>query len=217
MKKISMLAISGITLFLTLVSVASAATFNTSLGYGSANKSEVLNLQNFLYSNGYLKVQPTGIYLSLTQKAVSDFQASNGITPVSGYFGPLTREVANRQLSVANLPKASVVAQSVTGSAQPGISLANTVQSGNMTIRWQTTNYPALAGVNINLLRKVSSSPKSFAFVRTLAKDTVNDGEESWVPQSSENTNDLYVEVTCSNTYKFPSGCQFGSDPIKVN
>ncbi len=94
---------------------------------------------------------------------------------------------------------------------------ASVVLSGAKIITWQTSGYPANAGVNINLLRKVSDSPRQFAVVRILATDTVNDGQETWTPQSGENTNDLYIEVTCSSTYQFAGGCSLSTEPIKVN
>jgi hypothetical protein len=219
MKKILSFLISTILISSGILIPALAnASFDVSLGVGSKNTAEVLNLQNFLYSNGYLKVQPTGAYLSLTQKAVTDFQRAEGVSPLSGYFGPLTREAANKKSAVASLPKVSVTAQSVSGDSNPtAIGFASVVQSGVKTVKWQTSNYPLDAGVNINLLKKISDSPKSFVLVRPLAKDIVNDGEESWTPTFSENSSDIYIEVTCSNTYKFKTGCQFGSDPIKVN
>ena len=85
------------------------------------------------------------------------------------------------------------------------------------TISWKTSNYPANAGVNINLIKKISDSPREFTLVRTLETDTPNDGEEVWTPQAGENADDLFIEVVCSNTYQFSLGCSLSSDPIKVN
>lgn len=91
-------------------------------------------------------------------------------------------------------------------------------ESGEVkNINWQTSNYPVDAGVNINLVRKISDSPREFALVRTIETDTLNDGKESWVPQAGENLGDLYVEVTCSNDYQFKVGCSISSEPIKIN
>lgn len=96
-------------------------------------------------------------------------------------------------------------------------STASAISVGAKTITWQTANYPQDAGVNINLVRKVSDSPKQFVLVRTLATNTLNDGKETWIPQSGENSDDLYVEVTCSTSYQFNAGCSLAIDPIKVN
>ena len=97
------------------------------------------------------------------------------------------------------------------------ISSASAVLAGTKTVNWQTANYPAGVGVNINLIRKISDSPKQFTLVRTLATDTPNDGQETWTPQEGESSDDLYVEVTCSNAHQFKLGCSSLLDPIKVN
>jgi|GEM_PF-6874769 len=57
----------------------------------SAAGGEVSTLQDFLQSRGYLSTEPTGYFGLLTQKAVMSFQNSSGITPASGYVGPITR------------------------------------------------------------------------------------------------------------------------------
>jgi len=53
---------------------------------------DVTRLQNFLVSNSYLaKGNTTGYFGPLTLGAVKAFQLANGISPVVGYVGPLTR------------------------------------------------------------------------------------------------------------------------------
>jgi peptidoglycan hydrolase-like protein with peptidoglycan-binding domain len=55
-------------------------------------------LQSFLVSKGFLVI-PTGISMgqfgSLTRRAVAQYQASVGITPANGFFGPITRAHVN--------------------------------------------------------------------------------------------------------------------------
>ena len=73
--------IIGILGFVAIMAIGSSVSaqtgsFNVTLQYGSTNKTEVFKLQQFLYDNGYLKVSPTGNFLSLTQKAVADFGGS---------------------------------------------------------------------------------------------------------------------------------------------
>ncbi|MEQ1500166.1 MAG: peptidoglycan-binding domain-containing protein [Parcubacteria group bacterium] len=200
-----------------ITTIASADTFNTSLSYGSTNTVEVTKLQDFLFSLGYLKVPSTGAFFSLTKKAVTDFQVAENISPASGYFGPMTRAVANRKaLTMSATPqlRASVSTRSVqtSNSNTATVGLAN-----SRTITWQTTNYPANAGVNINLVRKTSQSPRTFSIVRSISVDTTNDGQETWIPRSGDLTGDVYIEVTCSNSYKFQGGCQLDGEPMKVN
>ncbi len=96
-------------------------------------------------------------------------------------------------------------------------SSALAVLAGTKTVNWKTSNYPSDAGVNISLIRKISDSPREFTLVRTLEMDTPNDGEEAWTPQAGENTDNLFIEVTCSSIYQFSLGCSLSSDPIKIN
>lgn len=97
------------------------------------------------------------------------------------------------------------------------VNAASAVLSNAKTITWQTNNYPAGAKVNINLLRQISDSPRKFVVVRTIVTDTPNDGQETLIPKAGENSNDLYIEVTCSSTYQFKSGCKVSSEVLKVN
>jgi peptidoglycan hydrolase-like protein with peptidoglycan-binding domain len=88
--------------FFTLLApaIASAATFNTDLSYGMKNNSDVTSLQQFLAAQGDYTGPITGNFYSLTLQGVKNFQARNHISPVSGYFGPLSRGVANGTVAV---------------------------------------------------------------------------------------------------------------------
>ena len=77
--------------------------FSTNLRMGAVS-TDVQNLQKLLNMNAATKVSATGAgsmgYETLrfgpaTMKAVKAFQAANGITPMSGYVGPLTRAALN--------------------------------------------------------------------------------------------------------------------------
>lgn len=68
---------------------AMAATFNSNLTVGSRG-AEVSALQTML---GVTPV--SGYFGNVTKAAVKAFQVAHSITPASGYFGPLTRTVAN--------------------------------------------------------------------------------------------------------------------------
>ncbi|MEK7082680.1 MAG: peptidoglycan-binding protein, partial [Patescibacteria group bacterium] len=68
------------------------------LYYGLRNDPDVSNLQEFLIDQGFLKGVQTGNYFLLTQKAVQQFQSAHSLRP-TGYFGPLTRAVANKILA----------------------------------------------------------------------------------------------------------------------
>ncbi|GEM_PF-5839301 len=69
------------------------------LGLGAFGN-DVVVLQRFLQSKNFLKI-PAGVkegyFGMLTKKAVADFQKSVGL-PATGYCGPLTRAIINKQL-----------------------------------------------------------------------------------------------------------------------
>jgi peptidoglycan hydrolase-like protein with peptidoglycan-binding domain len=68
-------------------------TFTRDLTIGSTG-SDVVELQTFLESKGYLTI-PAGVskgyFGTLTASAVARMQSANGIAPAVGYFGPITR------------------------------------------------------------------------------------------------------------------------------
>lgn len=78
-------------------------------------------------------------------------------------------------------------------------------------IRWTSSDYPAGAGVNINLLRQISTSPNKFEFVKTIKKDAKNDGEEIWIPVVGDNGSNFVIQVSCSQSFVFPEGCSSGN------
>jgi peptidoglycan hydrolase-like protein with peptidoglycan-binding domain len=203
--------------FTPFVTSAENVQFNVSLGYGSTQKAEVIKLQNFLIGQGLLQSSSaTGNYLSLTQKAVANFQTAQGIDPI-GTFGPLTRAAANKIVltqGASAKPTATISSVSVESSNSGA---ATALLSNEKIIKWRTSGYPAGVGVNINLIKKVSDSPKAYKLVRVIAVDTSNDGQENWTPTSTETGSDLYIEITCSSTYHFTQGCRVTGDPIKVN
>jgi peptidoglycan hydrolase-like protein with peptidoglycan-binding domain len=89
-----------IALAMVLLSPAFAhAAFDSDLKYGSTG-SKVLELQEFLAAQGVYSGPITGNFYSLTLAGVKAFQEKHNVSPVSGYFGPLTRGVANDLLAV---------------------------------------------------------------------------------------------------------------------
>jgi hypothetical protein len=78
-------------------SACPAYTFTQNLKQG-ARSSEVVALQTFLEVNNLLTI-PAGVskgyFGTATKRAVAAYQASKGITPAVGYFGPTTRGQAN--------------------------------------------------------------------------------------------------------------------------
>lgn len=70
--------------------------FTSNLTIGSTG-TQVSELQQFLINGGFLTAvsAPTGYFGTLTQAALGKYQASVGISPDAGYFGPITRSYIN--------------------------------------------------------------------------------------------------------------------------
>jgi len=78
-------------IFLTLSSNVRACDWGCrNIYYGLNQNSDVKILQQFLKDNNYYQGPVTGNFLSLTKKAVIDFQIKNNIAPASGYVGSQT-------------------------------------------------------------------------------------------------------------------------------
>ncbi len=87
MKK--MLILASIVLLPSLTN----ASFDQNLQYGSRGVA-VTNLQIMLVAQGCFTMTPTGNFYSHTLQAVKCFQQKHAL-PTTGYFGPMSREVAN--------------------------------------------------------------------------------------------------------------------------
>ena len=77
---------------------AAFASLNTDLQYGSTGQ-DVTALQEFLKQQNVYSGPISGNFYSLTLTAVKKFQSAEGITPVSGYVGPVTRGEINQILA----------------------------------------------------------------------------------------------------------------------
>jgi len=93
------IVVLGLFLLPVIVSAQSVG-FTDNLSYGSTG-SEVSALQEFLIEQGVLAPQyDTGNFYSITLAAVKEFQTKEGITPVSGFVGPITRGTINSILAM---------------------------------------------------------------------------------------------------------------------
>lgn len=76
-------------------SASASMTFSKDLTLGSSG-ADVTALQNWLISKGHtIAAGATGYFGAQTKAALAAYQASAGITPASGYFGPITRAKVN--------------------------------------------------------------------------------------------------------------------------
>ena len=89
-------------IFNLLDSISTTPKFNVDLELGDSHP-DVKTLQQFLNSKGYLVAEAgpgsigmeTEIFGFATKVALIRFQMDYGIVPAVGYFGPITRGVAN--------------------------------------------------------------------------------------------------------------------------
>ncbi|MDO8492633.1 MAG: peptidoglycan-binding domain-containing protein [bacterium] len=115
---------------------ASGYTFTRDLTIGSTGE-DVRNLQWFLNANGFQVASSgagssgseTTYFGNLTRVALGKFQASKGIAPTAGYFGPKTRAVVNGTVSTTPGTPGTPTTPSGTGltvssATQPTASLA---------------------------------------------------------------------------------------------
>jgi peptidoglycan hydrolase-like protein with peptidoglycan-binding domain len=79
----------------TPTSTPITTAFSRNLSIGSQG-TDVSQLQAWLIGKGYsVPAGASGYFGIQTKKALASYQAANGITPASGYFGSITRAVVN--------------------------------------------------------------------------------------------------------------------------
>jgi peptidoglycan hydrolase-like protein with peptidoglycan-binding domain len=94
MKKLYLIAL--VSLFIP--SVTFGATLNRNLSYGMTG-TDVSQLQQFLIDEGLYSSPVTAYFGPMTRSAVIAFQHQEGITPASGYVGAITKADINSILS----------------------------------------------------------------------------------------------------------------------
>jgi hypothetical protein len=85
--------------FIPAVSLAQTVEFQNNLYYGITGSNDVSALQEFLTDQGVYHGPVSGNFFSLTLAGVKAFQRAEGVNPLSGFFGPITRAVANTILA----------------------------------------------------------------------------------------------------------------------
>jgi len=94
-------------------------TFTRNLTLGIRGD-DVSALQQFLITGGFLKIlAPTGYFGTLTKTSLGAWQASLGIYPSTGFFGPISKEKINAVLEPA--PINAVGAQEIIGTTTPAV------------------------------------------------------------------------------------------------
>jgi hypothetical protein len=166
-------------------STSSASIYTRSLGVGS-NGADVAALQTFLEVRGYVTfpagTSSKGYFGSLTQVALAKYQASMGIAPANGYFGPITRAKViadTNALTVTpytppSTAKKVEINSPICTSDMPTSGCSNwTVLDQNTTIGWRTENIArnAKGYIYIKGINDTESQYKMIAEIR--GKDSV--------------------------------------------
>lgn len=94
----------------------SCVNLSQTLRYGGLQRKEdVVVLQNFLYSKGYISTSATGYFGKLTESALKKFQKDNSIDQ-NGIAGPLTRaKIKNITCTVVVKPQTNQTASVIAG------------------------------------------------------------------------------------------------------
>lgn len=121
----------------------------------------------------------------------------------------------NSATSVVVNSKPSNLAVSVI-SIDKNDGLAAVFSANSRTIKWITNDSSRNTKVNINLVKKVSGDPIQYDLVRTIVRNTDNDGQYAWNPFVGELGQGYYIEVTCGENYT-EGECVVSGNPIEVN
>jgi peptidoglycan hydrolase-like protein with peptidoglycan-binding domain len=167
-----------IALFLFLPAV-SFASVDTNLKYG-ARGSEVIKLQTFLISKGFLTGQVTGNFYALTQRAVVQYQSSVNL-PTTGFVGAMTREKINAELTTA-----------ITTQVPPkeNIQITPVAQSKTFTLPNGT-----VVDANGNVVSYSKETQTQEAPISNIEVKTVSVQEASGSNQQKRGSTELYFSI----------------------
>lgn len=173
----------------TSTSPSQSFVFTGDLTVGSRGES-VNQLQMFLVSKGFL-VMPQGVafgyFGNLTQSSLGRFQASQGISPTAGFFGPITRTKINSLLATETPPTTTPPTSGGTGITTPGIEGTMSVTSSNVGLRstvYENDREAPVLGMKISARQsdiavqrvKINLGNSSRVYNRLLSKLYVTDG-----------------------------------------
>ena len=129
-------------------------TFSTDLTVGSQGAS-VTALQNWLISKGFtISAGATGYFGAQTKAALASYQASVGITPAVGYFGPITRAKVNASGST------TTTTTTTTTGTSTGTTTSTTLTGGEGSI----DNFKTVGASNTSLNENDSDQVLGFEF-----------------------------------------------------
>jgi hypothetical protein len=156
-----------------VTTTTTSTTFTTNLTLKSSG-AQVTALQNWLIAKGFtISAGATGYFGAQTKAALAAYQASAGISPAAGYFGPLTRAAVNAAGSststtttttTSTVPGcvAGAMFSSTTGAACGTTTTTTTGLSG--TGEGSIDNFKSIGALNTTLNLADSQSVLGFEF-----------------------------------------------------
>ena len=156
----------GTTSTATTPSMSMSYQFNHDLTVGSTG-ADVNALQQLLISKGFLKIAaPTGFFGAATKAAVIKWQASVGISPMSGYFGPKSRAYIN------SMAVSTPVTNPVTGPTTTTYPAGCTSSAGFSS----TTGLPCTAGTTTSVVAPATGLQVSVASDNPMTGSLISSG-----------------------------------------
>lgn len=177
-------------IMLLLAPYVSNAAFDSNLYYGLQNNNSVKEMQDFLTEQKVYDGPITGNFYSLTLKAVKDFQKKENISPVSGFFGPLTRTKANEILS-ANVEPSNQQAIQETGSTPPPAEPAKTTNDVVKSLQDQI----ALLLQQVQAMQTQQTSVQQLQQTVQQQAETINQIQQN-TQQTAQNTQQIAQNTT---------------------
>ena len=85
----------------------------------------------------------------------------------------------------------------LVGMQPNGLSNRNVNVGQTQKVLWSSNGINSNT-VSVNLIKKVSDNPATYALVRTISVSKINNGSATWVPAASDVGNGLSLEIGCT-------------------
>lgn len=166
-------------------------------------KKDILSLQSFLKTTGYLDANATGFFGTQTLKAVKAFQKAKSIIP-TGFVGPLTREaiktvtctlVMQEPSTPSTIPETLPVVPSIEQPVAPVV-IDEIISAGNISsLRVRTSGVISIYNDSVVLMGQVTAGARSgtVGFFEITTNPSVYKTSETIISsKSSQKSNDKF-------------------------
>jgi hypothetical protein len=194
-------------------------TFNNNMGVGSVVNNDTVNLNTALQTSGFTPLH-SDMYSENMAAEVVQFQAKYGITPQSGYVGPLTRAKLNSLYGCGTNPIPTPT-PTPTPTIQPSITVTSPLAGATLVpgqtypITWTSNGIDPTAQVNIMLVPN-GVYPHAGPSDYTIAS-TSNSGNYNWTVTKGEwivPWNSTPMSYSFEIYYYLPNGTYISSTAI---